>query len=96
MTLENILKLLDAGYTKAEIAEMTAPKEEPKPKQEEPAPKEAPKQEPKQDAPKYLTADDLVKVIQAMNIQNAQRDEKPIETAEDIIASVIMPTKKGK
>lgn len=96
MTVEEILKLHELGYTKEEIASMEAPKEEPK---EEP--KEDPKEEPKEDpkgAPdmanvlkqmQHANAELLkqIKELQAENVKGARGPEPKKEiTSADVIA----------
>lgn len=90
MKYEEIIKLLDAGYTREEILNM----------------KEAPKEEPKQEEQKPdMTEvfnemrnmfDDMRKEITAMNIMNSSRPADEEKTSEDIIANIINPTKKDK
>lgn len=107
MELNTILKLLDAGYTKADIEAMTAPAAEvtPAPAEEPVKPAEAPAEEP---APEMTSADILNNLlaevkglkaqIQANNIRSDSMKgngySKPIETAEDILASVINPKER--
>lgn len=109
--LEQIFKLIDAGYTKEEINELLLPKEPAEPT--EPAePEEAPEEEPTfisktlnpdiisklGDAIKGLDdrINKLDKSIKAGNILNSSMDVKPTETAEDILASLITPKLKDK
>ena len=91
MKYEEIIKLLDAGYTREEILKMSEPADDPKP------------DDPKPDDPKPDTNDilkgfadevrdaikDLTKEITAANIlgsrQPAEQDD------EDIIAKIINP-----
>ena len=96
MKYEEIIKLLDAGYTRDEILKMDAPADDPKPndpKQDDPKP-----DDPKPDNNDILKgfADevrdaikDLTKEITAANIlgsrQRAEQDD------EDIIAKIINP-----
>lgn len=105
MELNTILKLLDAGYTKADIEAMTAPAAEvtPAPAEEPVKPAEAPAEEP---APEMTSADILNNLlaevkglkaqIQANNIRSdsMKGSAKPVETAEDILASVINPKER--
>ena len=107
MQYTEIIKLLDAGYTREEILAMKdEPKpEEPKPK--EPKPKEPKPEEPKPEEPKPEENGmlDLVKEMRdafsemrkeftALNIMSSRQPEE--KTPEDIIANIINPTRKKK
>ena len=101
MKYEEIIKLLDAGYTRDEILKMDAPADDPKPndpKQDDPKPDDPKPDDPKPDNNDILKgfADevrdaikDLTKEITAANIlgsrQRAEQDD------EDIIAKIINP-----
>ena len=104
MKYEEIIKLLDAGYSREEIMAM---KEEPKPK--EPKSKEPKPEEPKPEEPNGSNDNsgmsDLVKEMRdafsemrkeftAMNIMASRQPEE--KTPEDIIANIINPTRKKK
>lgn len=104
MELNTILKLLDAGYTKAEIDAMTAPAAVSEPAAEpEPEPVK-PAEEPAAD-PAMTSADVLTNLlaevkglkaqIQANNIKNDSMGSKPEVTAESILASLINSQKEG-
>ena len=93
MKYEEIIKLLDAGYSREEILAM----------QEEPAPEPAP--EPAEDEPKPVADitgeimsevkemfSEMKKELTAMNIMNSRQDGEDIKTGEDILASIINPT----
>ena len=97
MQYTEIIKLLDAGYTREEILAM---KNEPKP--EEPKPEEPKPEEPK---PEENGMSDLVKEMRdafsemrkeftAFNIMSSRQPEE--KTPEDIIANIINPTRKKK
>lgn len=96
MELNEIFKLIDAGYTKEDIEKMSVPKEEP-PK-EEPPKEESPKEEPPKDntIEQYLKDLDsrLNKVletvgqIQTDNIDRADSGEpEPTPTIEELVAN---------
>lgn len=109
MKATEILQLINAGYTKAEIDAMELPETaavpdpvpEPVP-EAEPAPvTEAPKPEPEKPNPvnpeiQALTKqiNDLVSAIQKINLLNTNQPEAPRESAEDILANIIAPTHK--
>ena len=103
MELNTILKLLDAGYTKADIEAMTAPAAEvtPAPVEDPVKPAEVPAEEP---VPEMTSADILNNLlaevkglkaqIQANNIRSDSMGSKPEVSAESILASLINPNKK--
>lgn len=106
MELNTILKLLDAGYTKADIEAMTAPaKEEAAPAPVEEPVKPAVAEDP---APEMTSADILnnllaeVKCLKAQIQANNIRSDKmnagpasPEDAAQSILASLINPRKEG-
>ena len=98
MKYEEIIKLLDAGYSRDEILAM----------KEEPAP--APDPEPTPDAPEPTPAPDpaadvmkemkemfaeMKKELTAMNILNSRQESDEVRTGEDILASIINPVKNN-
>jgi hypothetical protein len=103
MNMTELLKLVDAGFTKQEILQLAGaaqdPKEEPK---SEPAPQPEPapaQQEPQQTPqPAYdmsallAKMEEMTKAVQASNIA-ADRQPKQ-ETADDILAAIIRPPRK--
>ena len=97
MKYDEIIKLLDAGYTRDEILAM---KDEPKP--EDPKPEDPKPEDPK---PEENGMSELVKEmrdafsemrkeITALNIMSSRQPEE--KTPEDIIANIINPTRKKK
>lgn len=106
MELNTILKLLDAGYTKADIEAMTAPaKEETAPAPVEEPVKPAVAEDP---APEMTSADILNNLlaevkglkaqIQANNIRSDKMNAGPAspeDAAQSILASLINPRKEG-
>ena len=107
MELNTILKLLDAGYTKADIEAMTAPAKE----EAAPAPVEEPVK-PAESAevatPEMTSADILNNLlaevkglkaqIQANNIRSDKMNAGPAspeDAAQSILASLINPRKEG-
>lgn len=94
MNYNEIIKLLDAGYSREEILQMDA-------KEPEPAPEPEPEPEP---APEPVTADSIMaevkdmfaemrKELTAMNIMNSRLQDDHNEP-EDILANIINPTMK--
>ena len=98
MKYNEIIKLLDAGYSRDEILAM----------EEEPAP--APDPEPTPDDPEPAPAPDhaadvmkemkemfaeMKKELTAMNIMNSRQDSDEVRTGEDILASIINPVKNN-
>ena len=102
MNVEQIIKMIDAGYTKEEIEKMTQPEPEPKPEPKtEPEPKPEPKtepkpepkkeQEPKQEPvndPVLKELQDLKKAVYAMNIMQSSQPPKA-ENVDDILAKAL-------
>ena len=92
MNVEQIIKMIDAGYTKEEIEKMTQPEPEPKqePKQEQ---KQEQKQEPKPaDDPVLKELQDLKKAVYAMNIMQSSQPPKS-ESVDDILAKALKEDK---
>ena len=98
MNVEQIIKMIDAGYTKEEIEQMTKqePKQEPKP-EPKPEPKQKPKPEPKlepnqkpkaADDPVLKELQDLKKAVYAMNIMQSSQPQKS-ESVDDILAKAL-------
>lgn len=107
MDVKTILKLIDAGYSKAEIDAMSNPamSEEASAPVEAPA-EEKPAEEKPAEAP-AITGDDILQnllaevkglkaQIQSNNIKNDSMNvnQSPDLTAEQILASVINPTER--
>lgn len=97
MTLDQIIKLLDAGYTKADIEAMQAPAQpeaaaEPEPQTETPAPAE--KLEEKKPDTEPVNSQmlqelrDLKKAVYAMNIMNSSQPGQP-KSVDDILAKAL-------
>ncbi len=91
MTLEQIVKLLDAGYTKEDIQKLQEPEAEPKPEPEpepaaEPTPEPKPKPEPEQNAV-IKELQELKKAVYAMNIMQSAQPDKA--STDDILAKVL-------
>ena len=97
MKYEEIIKLLDAGYSRDEILAM---KEEQKPEEQKPE-----EQKPEEQKPEENGMSDLVKEMRdafaemkkefvAFNIMSSRQPEE--KTPEDIIANIINPTRKKK
>ena len=94
MNYNEIIKLLDAGYSREEILQMDAKEPEPDP---EPEPEPEPSPEP-------VTTDSIIaevkemfaemrKELTAMNIMNSRLQDDHNEP-EDILANIINPTMK--
>ena len=97
MKYEEIIKLLDAGYSRDEILAMKEePAQAPDPKEPEPTP--APE-------PADITAGimeevkgmfaEMKKELTAMNIMNSRQESDEVRTGEDILASIINPVKNN-
>ena len=98
MKYEEIIKLLDAGYSRDEILEMDkpAPEEKKEPEEKDPAPEEK-KEEKQEQAPDMAGMmsemkkmfSDLTKEITAANIMSSRLQGE--DDNEDIIAKIINP-----
>lgn len=77
MTLEEVIKLIDAGYTKDDIQGMMQPAPQPA---EEPKPEPAPA--PKPEDPVLKELQELRKAVKAMTIVTGAA-EKPAKTSVD-------------
>lgn len=93
MKVEEVIKLIDAGYSKDEIDKMLQPEPESKPDPEpeqkpdpepEPKPDPEPKPEPAVD-PVLKELQDLKKAVYAMNIMNSAQPEQ--KSVDDILAA---------
>ena len=98
MKYEEIIKLLEAGYSRDDILAM----------KEEPAPAPAQENKPDETEPKPaadITADvmkemkemfaEMKKELTAMNILNSRQESDEVRTGEDILASIINPVKNN-
>ena len=96
MNVEQIIKMLDAGYTKEEIEKMTQPEPEPKPEpktEQEPKPEPEPKPQPKTaEDPVLKELQDLKKAVYAMNIMQSSQPPKS-ESVDDILAKALKEDK---
>lgn len=107
MKIDDIIKLVDAGFTKEEIAALTVPAEA-APEEAPEAPEEAVKEDIPEPAPvKQMPAnqpdkmDQLIKAMEEMsnriissNINRTVTDGAPGRTVEDMLAEVINPPRK--
>jgi hypothetical protein len=103
MNMTELLKLVDAGFTKQEILQLAGaaqdPKEEPE-SEPAPQPEPAPAQQEPQPTPQpaydmsalLAKMEEMTKAVQASNIA-ADRQPKQ-ETADDILAAIIRPPRK--
>lgn len=92
MNYNEIIKLLDAGYSREEILQMDA-------KEPEPAPEPEPEPEPSPDPTADIMTEvkemfaEMRKELTAMNIMNSRLQDDHTEP-EDILANIINPTTK--
>lgn len=95
MNYNEIIKLLDAGYSREEILQMDAKEPEPAP---EPEPEPAPEPAPDPAAAIMTEVKDMFaemrKELTAMNIMNSRQQDEHTEP-EDILANIINPTKNN-
>lgn len=91
MTLEQIIKLLDAGYTKADIEAMQAPAQPDPEPQKDPAPAEKPEEKKPDTEPvnsqMLKEIQDLKKAVYAMNIMNTEQLER--KSVDDILSEAM-------
>ena len=102
MTYSEVLELIRAGYTKAEISAMMESENAPEPTKPEPT---EPEPTPEPDTPKDnppeseavklakalgLKLDSMLTAIQNTNIANAEQNGNTM-TTDDVIASIINP-----
>ena len=101
MKAEDVLDLIRAGYTKADIDALgiaLEKPEEPKPEEKKPEePKPEKKEEPKPDD--KVTAletkiDYLVNRLNLLAVQTSKQKDEPTETVDDILASMVRGNKK--
>ena len=92
VSLEMLAKMLDAGYTKAEIEKYLT---------NEPEKKEAEKKEPEKKEPEKKNdidtlVDAIVAKMQLMETHrdNGKKDEPQERTPEDILSEILMPPQK--
>ena len=96
MTLDQIIKLLDAGYTKADIEAMQTPAQpeaaaEPEPQKDpEPAVMQEEKKPESEPVNTQMLQElrDLKKAVYAMNIMNSSQPGQP-ESVDDILAKAL-------
>ena len=98
MKYEEIIKLLDAGYSRDEILAMKeepAPAPDPEPIPDDPEPAPAP--DPAADVMKEMKEmfAEMKKELTAMNILNSRQESDDVKTGEDILASIINPVRNN-
>ena len=97
MKYEEIIKLLDAGYSRDEILAMNkepAPAPDPKEPEPTPAPEPADITAGIMEEVKGMFAE-MKKELTAMNIMNSRQESDEVRTGEDILASIINPVKNN-
>ncbi len=98
MKYEEIIKLLDAGYSREEILAMKeepapAPDPEPTPADPEPAPAPDPAADVMKEMKEMFA--EMKKELTAMNILNSRQESDDVKTGEDILASIINPVRNN-
>ena len=101
MKYEEIIKLLDAGYSREEILAM----KNDDPADDAPADDAPADDAPADDAPADIAGEimkevkdmfaEMRKELTAMNIMNSRQDGDTIKTGEDILATIINPTRNN-
>ena len=95
MNVEQIIKLLDAGYTKEDIEKMNQPAAEPEPQEEKPEPAQPEQAKPEEKKTESEPVNnqmlkelqDLKKAVYAMNIMNSSQPEQ--KSVDDILANAL-------
>lgn len=82
MTLEEVMKLIDAGYTKEDIQGMVQPA-----KQEQPAPQ--PAQPAQDDNPVLRELQELRKAVKAMTIVTGAAEQPAKTSVDDVLDKLI-------
>ena len=97
MKYDEIIKLLDAGYTRDEILSMETETPEEKPPEETPS-TETPETDEVTNMVKEMhdLVSEMRKEFTAMNILSTQRLTEPEKTADDVIANIINPSVRKK
>lgn len=98
MKYEEIIKLLDAGYSRDEILAMKeepaqTPDQEDKPEETEPKPAADITAEIMNEVKSMFS--EMKKELTAMNIMNSRQESDEVRTGEDILASIINPVKNN-
>ena len=108
MKAEDVLDLIRAGYTKADIDALGIALEKPEEKKpEEPKPEEKKPEEPKPEKKEEPKPDDkvaaletkidyLVNRLNLLAVQKSQQKDEPTETVDDILASMVRGVNKEK
>ena len=84
MKVEDIIKLIDAGYTKEDIMKMNEPEEKPAEPEPAAAPVNVPEEKPDTQAAILAELQQMRKSINAMNIMNSGTTEQA-ESTDDIL-----------
>ena len=94
MKYEEIIKLLDAGYSREEILAMKEPEPAPDPEPTPADPEPAPVPDPAADVMKEMKEmfAEMKKELTAMNILNSRQESDEVKTGEDVLANIINPT----
>ena len=101
MKAEDVLELIRAGYTKADIdalgiaLEKPEKKEEQKPEEQKPEKKEEPKHDDKVTALE-TKIDYLVNRLNLLAVQTSKQKDEQTESVDDILASMVRGANKEK
>ena len=107
MNIDNIIKLIDAGYSKEEIKAMSEDPDKKEPDKKEPDKKEPDKKEPEKQEPdkkdpeendllKLMVSkfDELKTAIQENNIKQSNNKSLDAPAPEELLANIIKPANK--
>ena len=96
MKVEDIIKLLDAGYTREEITAMTEDKKDPPEDKKDPPEEKKDPPEDKKDSPEDKMQEQFFQRMENMlkefGIRHSSQPEA--ESVDDILAAIIRPPKK--
>ena len=103
MTIEDIVALTKAGFSKDEILALTGDPEQEKKKQEDPKSEEKKPEDPKPEEKKPADIESINKrldyLISKMNLAAVQKSQQPDEkkeTVDDILSSIFAKPEKKK
>ena len=100
MNINDLVALINAGYTKADIEQLGISMEKEKPQEEKPK-EEKPQEEKPKDGDERFTKIEtqlnyLVNRLNLLAVQNSNQPKQEEETVEDILNSMFKPKMKGE
>ena len=109
MNINDLVALINAGYTKADIEQLGISMEKEKPQEEKPKEEKPQEEKPKEEKPQEEKPKDgderftkietqlnyLVNRLNLLAVQNSNQPKQEEETVEDILNSMFKPKMKG-